>query len=203
MVSDAPYRRLLTGFDVFRAKTYGRRPELARAIAAGQSPKVMVIACSDSRVDPALLTDAEPGELFVVRNVANIVPPHQHGSGFRSTSAAIEFAVRQLKVEHMIVLGHSSCGGIQAFMQGASHAANSEHLAPWISILDPIEGRATDPREVEQAGVRLSVENLRSFPWVRGAEAAGRLRLHGLWFSLDEGALWEMSGDGEAFAKVA
>ena len=203
MVSDAPYRRLLTGFNVFRAKTYGRRPEFARAIAAGQSPKVMVIACSDSRVDPALLTDAEPGELFVVRNVANIVPPHMQGTGFRSTSAAIEFAVRQLKVEHLVVLGHSSCGGIQAFMQGGSHVKDSDHLAPWISILDPIRGSAVDASEVEQAGVRLSVENLRTFPWVREAEAARRLRLHGLWFNLDQGALWEMSGDGGRFGKVA
>jgi carbonic anhydrase len=202
VVSDAPYRRLLTGFNVFRAKTYGRRPEFARAIAAGQAPKVMVIACSDSRVDPALLTDADPGELFVVRNVANIVPPHMKGTGFRSTSAAIEFAVRQLKVEHLVVLGHSSCGGIQAFIQG-SHVQSTDHLAPWISILDPIRGLATDAREVEQAGVRLSVENLRTFPWVREAEAARRLRLHGLWFNLDEGALWEMSNDGAAFNKVA
>jgi len=203
MVSDAPYRRLLTGFNVFRAKTYGRRPEFARAIAAGQSPKVMVIACSDSRVDPALLTDAEPGELFVVRNVANIVPRHEQGAGFRSTSAAIEFAVRQLKVEHVIVLGHSSCGGIQMFMQGGVPDVGSDHLAPWISILDPIRGTAADARDAEQAGVRLSVENLRTFPWVKEAEVARRLRLHGLWFNLDEGALWEMAGDRGAFNKVA
>lgn len=201
MVSDAPYRRLLTGFDVFRAKTYRRRPELARAIAAGQSPKVMMIACSDSRADPALLTDADPGELFVVRNVANIVPPHMPGSGFRATSAAIEFAVRELRVEHIIVLGHSSCGGVQAFMKGGGAAA-TDHLAPWISILDPIRG-AADESEAEKAGVRLSVANLRTFPWVREAEAKRRLRLHGLWFDLEEGALWEMSEDGDSFDKVA
>lgn len=194
---------LIAGFRAFRARYYEQRPErMAELAARGQSPAVMVIACSDSRVDPALLLGAEPGELFIVRNVANLVPPYAPDSNYHSTSAALEFAVRDLKVRHIIVLGHSACGGIAALRAAAAGApAEREFIAAWMEIAASAcrcgdDAAPADQQSVEHEGIRISLRNLRSFPWVDARVRAGELTLAGWWVDLVGGRLCRVEPDG-------
>jgi carbonic anhydrase len=192
---------LVAGFRRFQSAYYGERRELVeRLVRQGQAPKVMVVACCDSRVDPAIVTDCDPGDLFVVRNVANLVPPFEEGGGYHGTSAALEFAVRCLHVEHVIVMGHARCGGIRALLGDIRFEDSAgQFIAPWMSIAEQARREAlvthahgdAEARAVacEQAAVRISLENLSSFPFVRAAVAAGRLRLHGWYFDLGRGEL--------------
>lgn len=193
---------LIEGYRRFRAEQWPRERERFEATAdRGQSPKALVIACSDSRVDPQMILGARPGELFVVRNVSNLVPPCEHDASYHGTSAAIEFAVRTLKVPHLIVIGHGMCGGIRALLDGS--AAGADFVARWIELaapavretegLEPLEARL---RACEQATVRLSLENLMTFPWIREAVAAGALRLHGAYFDIRQGTLFLLQPDG-------
>jgi len=203
--------KLLAGFKAFRATYFGQRPELFQdLVKRGQQPEVLVIACSDSRVDPALLLNAEPGELFVIRNVANLVPPHEPDQRYHGTSAALEFAVRDLKVRHVVVLGHSRCGGIQALCRStAGNPVDREYINRWVSIAEPActvsadeEITAEVTRRTEQAAIVQSLENLGTFPWVKERLAAGDLSLQGWWFDLDQGELWAYDPAKGAFAKV-
>jgi carbonic anhydrase len=195
--------KLTAGFRVFRAKYFDQRPEIYEdLVKAGQSPGVLVIACSDSRVDPAILLNAEPGELFVVRNVANLVPPYQPDGHYHGTSAALEFAVRDLGVRDVVVLGHSRCGGMEALRRSlAGDPPSREFIGPWVSIAEHAECRhdVDDPdlsRCLEESAIRTSIANLRTFPWVADAERAGKLALHGWWFSIEAGALFALQHDG-------
>ena len=196
--------KLVAGFRAFRVKYFEQRPALFEGLAGGQRPEVLVIACSDSRVDPAILLNAEPGELFVVRNVAALVPPYQPDEHYHGTSAALEFAVRDLEVGHVVVLGHSSCGGMTALSRSLSgDPPPREFIGAWVAITETAapdcahHGDAGGgSRRLEEAAVRTSIANLRTFPWVADAEAAGRLRLHGWWFDLDGGALFAMDRTG-------
>lgn len=184
--------KLLAGFAGFRAERFAT--ESFRALARdGQNPRLLVIACSDSRVDPAILFGAGPGELFVVRNVANLVPPYQPDGLFHGTSAAIEFAVRDLGVAHVVVLGHSSCGGIAALAAEGGEAR--DFIGSWMSLAAHTCA-CGGAREREQASIRRSVENLHSFPWIAERVAAGELELHGWWFDLEEGRLWRLADEG-------
>jgi carbonic anhydrase len=194
---------LVAGFRSFRARYYEQSPERMHELSThGQSPTVMVIACSDSRVDPALLLGAEPGDLFTVRNVANLVPPYTPDSNYHGTSAALEFAVRDLKVHHIVILGHSACGGIQALRDAAAGApAEREFIAPWMDIAAaacPCEdGRdVPDQPTVEHESVRISLTNLRSFPWVDERIRTRELTLHGWWVDLVGGHLCEIKPEG-------
>jgi carbonic anhydrase len=192
---------LVAGFRRFQSAYYGERRELVERLARqGQSPKIMVIACCDARVDPAIVTDCDPGDLFVVRNVANLVPPFEKSGGYHGTSAALEFAVRCLHVGHVIVMGHARCGGIRALLGDIRFEGGAgQFIAPWMSIAEEArrEVAATHAAEsadaraaaCEQAAVRISIRNLMTFPFVQGAVAAGRLRLHGWYFDLDGGEL--------------
>ncbi len=205
--------RLLAGFRVFRARYFEQRPELYERLAkSGQKPQVLVIGCSDSRADPAILLGAEPGELFVVRNVANLVPPYQPDGHYHGTSSAIEFAVRDLAVAHIVVLGHSGCGGVQALLQPAEKSEEREFIAGWMAIAG--RARAALPaaaphhahersRAVEQAAIRVSLENLRTFPWIRSPLMEGKLSLHGWWFDLEAGELWGIDAPEGEFKLVA
>lgn len=187
-VSGDVLARLKAGFRSFRAQYYEQRPELYRALAEeGQRPQALVIACTDSRVDPAILLNAQPGELFVVRNVANLVPPYEPDGRAHSTSAAIEFAVRDLGVAHVVVLGHAHCGGIAALVGGVE---GRDFIGPWMQVADRVRRESSDPKAAEQAAVGLSLGNLMTFPWLAERVGEGRLELHGWWFDLDEGALW-------------
>jgi carbonic anhydrase len=202
---------LVAGFRRFQSAYYGERRELVeRLVRHGQAPKVMVVACCDSRVDPAIITDCDPGDLFVVRNVANLVPPFEEGGGYHGTSAALEFAVRCLNVEHVIVMGHARCGGIRALLGDIRFEDSAgQFIAPWMSIAEQARREAlathshgdAEARAVacEQAAVRISLENLSSFPFVREAVAAGRLQLHGWYFDLGRGELLGCDPDSGRF----
>jgi len=160
----------------------------------------MVIACSDSRVDPATIFDTSPGEIFAVRNVANLVPPYEGGGGRHGVSAALEFAVTQLEVPEIVVLGHGQCGGVNAALSRRfEHAPPGAggFIAHWIDLLDEARDRVTEAlgsgdeavRALELETVRVSLRNLRSFPWISEREGAGRLRLHGAYFAIADGRL--------------
>ena len=197
----ARFSDLIDGYRRFREYGWGEQRERWTELAVGQSPKVMVIACSDSRVDPTQIFDARPGEMFVVRNVANLVPPFEPDSAYHGVSAALEFAVTQLEVEELVVMGHGFCGGCAAALTGqfdnAAHGAG-HFIAHWIDMLADarreIRARHAELdraafQEMELEGVRLSLRNLRSFPWVLEREQAGRLKLHGAFFAIADGIL--------------
>lgn len=198
---------LVAGYARFREHGWAQERDRWATLAEGQSPKVMVIACSDSRTDPATVFDTSPGEIFVVRNVANLVPPHEVGGGRHGVSAALEFAVTQLKVEEIVVMGHGMCGGVHASLTerfATADPGEGGFIAHWIDLLDEARTRVIAEhgtgedavRALELETVRVSLANLRTFPFVREAEAAGRLTLHGAWFAIKEGVLWTMDESG-------
>jgi len=192
---------LIEGYGRFREGAWPERRALFERLArVGQRPRAMVIACSDSRVDPAMIFDAGPGELFVVRNVANLVPPYRPDGAHHGTSAALEFGVCNLGVEDLVVMGHGLCGGVQALI--ADEMPASDFVGPWIRLAEPARRRvlacdAPDRQlEGEHATVRLSIENLATFPWIAARVADGRLRLHGAHFDVRSGVLAILRPDG-------
>jgi carbonic anhydrase len=206
----AQLEEMIEGYRRFREIGWKRERERWSDLAEGQSPKVMVLACSDSRVDPTLIFDARPGQMFVVRNVANLAPPFETSHGYHGVSAALEFAVTQLEVEEVLVLGHGSCGGCAAALTGQFDDADhgeGHFIAAWVDMLkdaaDEIRSRNDQLNEeaflaMERGAVKVSLANLRTFPWVIEREAAGRLTLHGGHFSISEGRLYlldEAEGD--------
>lgn len=214
---------LLQGIKRFRQRFYEDNHELMhRLVDQGQSPPALVISCSDSRVDPTLLSDAEPGQLFVVRNVANLVPPYDPGHHFDGAGAAIEYAVRDLKVDHIIVLGHAHCGGIKAMLGAAGGQwPQRDFIGNWVSMAmdasrlylsdkdaqgQPVQASLErlkgNPALVERASVAGSLKNLMSYPWVRERVEAGSLVLHGWWFDLDTGDLWATEPGGTQLMPV-
>ncbi len=203
MPARTPIARLIAGFKGFRAYYVEQRGELLESLVKdGQRPPVMLIGCSDSRVDPAIMLHSEPGEVFVVRNVANLVPPYDPASPHAGICAALEFGVRDLGVAHIVVLGHSRCGGIRALVeQTRAPTCDREFIGAWVSIARKAceqydgalgeDGSHSDAaRAVEQAAVGLSLANLMTFPWVRERVGAGTLHLHGWWVDLAAGELW-------------
>ncbi|MFL6859152.1 MAG: carbonic anhydrase [Allosphingosinicella sp.] len=206
----AGFSALLDGYRRFRKTGWARERERWADLAEGQSPQVLVIACSDSRVDPATIFDARPGEMFVIRNVAALVPPYQPDSHYHGVSAALEFAVTQLDVREVLVMGHGLCGGCAASLTGQfddARGGEGHFIAHWIDLLDAARDkvRAEHPsldraafQAMEREGVKVSLSNLRTFPWVREREADGRLKLHGAVFSIADGLLYvcdEAAGD--------
>ena len=200
---------LLDGYRRFRAGKYVAERERWAQLAESQSPKVMVIACSDSRVDPAQIFDAKPGEMFVVRNVANLAPPFETTAGLHGVSAALEFAVTQLEVESIVVMGHGSCGGCRAALTGQFNEAEygaGHFIADWVRMLDPAREKVeaeqcADPfRTMELESVKVSLANLRTFPWIAAREAEGRLGLHGAYFAIADGLLHVLDEASGEFA---
>jgi len=202
--------RLIAGYRRFRNTGWTPNRERWATLREGQEPQVMVIACSDSRVDPAQIFDVDPGEIFVVRNVAAMVPPFETTPGHHGVSAALEFAVQVLKVKEIVVMGHGLCGGAKAALtQDLKGAEPGEggFIADWISLLDearePVAAQygttgRTAERAMELAGVKVSLANLRSFPCVRQKEASGELRLTGAFFAIADGVLHVLDeSDGE------
>ncbi|PKP90976.1 MAG: carbonate dehydratase [Alphaproteobacteria bacterium HGW-Alphaproteobacteria-16] len=201
---------LVDGYRRFRTADYRRQHERWAQLAVGQSPKVMVIACSDSRVEPSQIFDSLPGEIFVVRNVANLVPPFENDGGRHGVSAALEFAVTKLNVEEVVVMGHGMCGGAHAALTEMFHDSppgDGGFVHAWVSLLDEARDRVRAKfgngpeasREMELETVRTSIVNLRTFPFIPEREASGQLRLHGAYFSIADGVLHLMGEDG-AFA---
>lgn len=198
--------RLIKGYQRFRQETWPAARARYEALAQGQSPQTLVIACSDSRVDPATVFGAGPGELFVVRNVAGLVPPYAPDAGYHGTSAALEYAVRVLKVARIVVLGHAQCGGVRAMVEGAPAEAR-DFVEPWMQLaaaaLPAQAGEKTENAltACEERVVRLSLDNLMTFPWIVDAVKEGRLELAGFRFDIHSGVLSRLEGDG--FAPVS
>jgi carbonic anhydrase len=205
-----PLRKLTNGFLEFQRNTFGAKRRFFEELAVKQQPKVMMVACSDSRVDPAILTNAEPGDLFIVRNVANLVPPCSVDHGAHGTSAALEFAVISLEVEHIIVLGHSGCGGIRALLT-ADPVIDREHtfIHNWMQISDEARRRTLvmarhQPLEeqlriLEQEAIQTSLANLLSFPWINERVKDKRLRIHGWRFDLNDGNMYAFVPERDRF----
>jgi len=212
MPKDTPHlARMIEGYHRFRETDYREELERWEALREGQSPQMMVIACSDSRVDPSQIFDVSPGEMFVVRNVAALVPPFETSPGLHGVSAALEFAIQFLKVREVMVLGHGMCGGCQAALTRDLHGmepGKGGFVADWIGLLDGVRdpiastlgttGRPAE-RAMEQAAVKVSLANLRTFPCVQELEARGSLALTGAVFSINEGVLYLLDEDSGVF----
>jgi carbonic anhydrase len=203
--------RLINGFRRFHRTYYQDHREVFDALALnGQSPRAMVIACSDSRADPQLIFGSPPGEMFVVRNVANLVPPYAPDADHHGTSAALEFAVHALSVEHIIVMGHTHCGGVDALLK-QPEIPGGDFISNWMSIAQPAreralaatQGRPEDAqRTCEHETIKVSLANLKTFPWIRERVERGDLALHGWHFDLETGNLLRLGSEG-AFEPVA
>ena len=207
------FGNLLDGYRRFRANRFETARGRWQQLAEGQAPRAVVIACSDSRADPATIFDSAPGEIFVVRNVANLVPPFETGGGRHGVSAALEFAVTQLNVPEIVVMGHERCGGITAALTGMFHGAAAGEggfVHKWMSQIDePAEAIAREhgtgeeaQRKLEEVSIRQSLANLRSFPFVAEREKAGGLKLLGCHFSIRDGELWLLDEAEDVFRPV-
>ncbi len=205
--------KLVAGFRRFREKYFsGEEILYHRLSSSGQRPKTLIIGCSDSRVDPALISSASPGEIFVIRNVANIVPPFESASsGFHGISAAIEFAVVNLKVENVVVLGHRQCGGIRALMVGEQQREGS-FVGHWMEIVQSAKDRVLKNhsaddfedqcRECEKEGIVTSLENLKTFPFVSQAMSERNMTVYGIYFDLEQGQLLEYVEEQNLFRQI-
>jgi carbonic anhydrase len=208
------FERLLAGYRRFREEDWSQQRARWAELAEGQQPKTMVIACSDSRVDPTRIFDSSPGTLFVVRNIANLVPPFETTKGHHGVSAALEFAVTQLNVAEIIVLGHGACGGVAASL---NHAFEGEppgrggFISDWVSLLDHARdrviaelGQGPDAvHALEHECVKVSLANLRTFPCIPEREQAGTLRLRGAHFAIAEGILHLLDEASGTFAPAS
>ncbi|MFM5923142.1 MAG: carbonic anhydrase [Novosphingobium sp.] len=205
---------LIDGYRRFRAQGWEPNRQRWATLRDGQEPDVMVIACSDSRVDPSQIFDVDPGEIFVVRNVSAMVPPFETNPGHHGVSAALEFAVQVLKVKEIVVMGHGMCGGAKAALTKEMHGnipGEGGFIAAWIGMLDEARdevvrahgttGRVAE-RAMEQAGVKVSLANLRTFPCVRSKERSGELRLTGAFFAISDGVLHVLDESSGDFAPV-
>ncbi len=191
--------QLIDGFSRFRERHFAKDDALFRELVEqGQTPKTLVVACCDSRVDPALILDCAPGDLFVIRNVANLVPPAENQGQYHGTSAALEFGVCNLGVRHIIVLGHAQCGGIHALLEGGV-AKDDSFIAGWMGIADAARERVEQElagdsnkarqRACEQQAILVSLDNLMTFSWIRERVEQGALALHGWYFDIERGEL--------------
>jgi carbonic anhydrase len=210
----ADINKLLAGFQRFRHNIYDEKPELFdRLTKQGQTPKTIVVGCCDSRVDPAIVTDCDPGDLFTIRNVANLVPPFETGGNYHGTSAALEFGVRNLEVENIIVLGHAQCGGIRALMNQAPGTEAQEGFVPgWMKVASNARNRVLSrmhgeppekqQRACEQEAILVSLDNLLTFPWILERVAQRKLTLHGWYFDLEHGELLRFNPDSNRFETI-
>lgn len=194
---------MIAGYRRFRGGVYSEQAELYRQLGEGQDPDIMLIGCADSRAEPSDIFNAAPGQMFVVRNVANLVPPYQPNGGLHGVSAALEFAVNILKVKIIVVMGHGGCGGVTASLTKNDSPLIGEFVAPWVKLLDAARERviASNPVNpqfaLELEGIESSLENLMTFPFVREKVEAGTLELHGAWFAIKHGELhWRNARTG-------
>jgi carbonic anhydrase len=203
--------KLLDGYRAFMRGDYAGQSKRYRELANGQSPETMVVACCDSRAAPETIFDAGPGELFVVRNVANLVPPYSPDGQYHGTSAALEFAVQGLKVKNIVVLGHGRCGGVAAALNPEFQPlSEGDFIGKWIDMLkspaaivgdNKLMTAAERQRSLERISIRFALANLRTFPNVAALEKEGKLALHGAWFDISTGELWVMDPDTGDFSR--
>ena len=207
-----PFHKLVHGFRRFHSRYFQERTSLYKTLAKkGQSPEVLMIACSDSRNDPALITACEPGDIFVVRNVAAIVPPYHPDDTYHGTSAAIEFAVKGLHVKDIVVMGHAQCGGISALLDNSGQST-FEFLRQWINIGIPAKNAVNSllsdapqrikQRALEQALILTSITNLMTFPWIKDGVESGRITLHGWYFDLESGKMLSLDFASATFSDI-
>jgi len=195
----ADVTKFLSGIANFQQEHFGENPELAKTLLTGQKPQALLIGCCDSRVDPALLTDSAPGDLFILRNIANLVPPYTKSDDYHGVSSSIEYAVCYLEVSDIIILGHSNCGGIAALMDSAEGEEAGEFIGKWVSIAgsarDKVVNELADEsddkkaRACEKEAILVSMKNLMTFPWVKERVAKGQLSLHGWYYNMGTGQL--------------
>jgi carbonic anhydrase len=210
-----PYlTQLIEGYRRFREKSWERERGRWAELAEGQSPKVMILACADSRSDPAQIFDSRPGEMFVARNIAALAPPYETSAGFHGVSAALEFAVTQLEVGEILVMGHGMCGGCAAALTGKFDdvpVGEGHFIGDWVRMLsatrDEVRSRHAELDrdaflDMEQEAVKVSLANLRTFPWIAEREKDGRLKLHGGHFSISEGRLYLLDEVEDSFNPV-
>ena len=212
MTNNTTITRLIDGYKTFRSKYFDQSNIYDDLIKYGQNPKVLVIACCDSRVDPAIVTGCEPGELFVVRNVANLVPPFDKTPQYHGTSAAVEFAVKSLQVHDIIVFGHSHCGGIRALMKATADEHSSDFIRAWMDIAKPAKEKVLHhyhqctfdekAHYCEQESLLISLNNLNSFPWIAERVAKEQLFLHAWYFNLNTGMIEAYQADIEKFIPI-
>lgn len=204
--------RLLNGYRNFMNGRYTAERERYRMLAeAGQEPHTLVVACCDSRAAPETIFDCGPGELFVVRNVANMVPPYEPDGQYHATSAAIEFAVQALKIANIVIIGHGRCGGIKAALDPAMEPLSpGDFIGKWMGLVRPaadqiqsndLMTQSERQTALERVSIRNSLGNLRTFPYVRALEEQGKLKLHGAWFDISTGELWVMDSNTGDFAR--
>jgi carbonic anhydrase len=207
-----PYlHQLIEGYQRFRSHDWARERERWSELAEGQSPQVMILSCADSRVDPAQIFDARPGEIFVTRNIAGLAPPYETSRGFHGVSAALEFAVTQLEVGEILVMGHGLCGGCSAALTGkfdGTEPGEGHFIADWVGMLSEARKRVKERHskltqeaytDMEREAVKVSLANLRTFPWIAEREQAGTLKLHGAHFSIAEGRLYVLDEAEDEF----
>ena len=205
-------RHLLDGYRAFTSQRLPTEQTRYRELSErGQSPAVMVIGCCDSRVSPEVIFDAGPGELFVVRNVANLVPVFQPDGGAHGVSAALEYAVQVLRVRHIVVLGHAQCGGIRAFVDDIDPLSPGDFIGRWMAMFikpgEKVSQRENESKQdfttrIEKAAVFRSLENLMTFPFVRNAVEKGEMNLHGAYFGVAEGSLFVLDPIAKEFRSV-
>ena len=200
-------------FRRFKFRHFAPNQDHYERLAHGQNPDVMIVSCSDSRVDPDTIFSAMPGELFVVRNVANLVPPYETQGKYHGVSAALEFAALNLRVKHIVVLGHSGCGGVLACLEhDAARQTEAEFITNWMSMLDgardallaghPGQSQAALRAALERDGIKTSLANLRTFPCIQILEAKGRIALHGAHFDIAGGTLSVLDHQSGEFAPL-
>ncbi|GAB4302828.1 MAG: carbonic anhydrase [Methylophaga sp.] len=207
----ATTEKLIDGFQRFKKTYFGNDNALYASMKTGQPAKILMVACCDSRVDPAILTDSDPGDLFTVRNVANLVPPCETDQHHHGTSSAIEFAVKELQVENIIVMGHANCGGIKGLWE-SDDLDDSQFIHRWVSIAQEAKDwvkthHATEPaaaqlKACEQRAVLVSLKNLMGFDFVRERIEQGTLHLHGWYFDLAAGELLCYNPDSDRFERT-
>ncbi|MFT6925670.1 MAG: carbonic anhydrase [Psychromonas sp.] len=206
--------QLIAGYQRFREGYYElHKNQLQKLAEHGQSPKIAIVSCSDSRVDPTIILDCAPGDLFVIRNVANLVPPLETCDSFHGTSAALEFAVNELQVESIIVLGHTHCGGIKALMDTEPTAIPQTFISKWMKQLENVRKEILENDNCtskeqhyhlcEQKGIVQSLDNLMTFPCIQKRVAAGNLKLHGWCYDLNSAELFAKQQDSDEFQKIS
>lgn len=203
---------LIEGYKKFKTEHFEESNLYDELVENGQQPKVLVVACCDSRVDPAIVTNCKPGELFVVRNVANLVPPYDNDPKHHGTSAALEFGVTSLNVSDIIVFGHSHCGGIRALMEQAEHSPNYTFITAWMNIAKAAkqqvlaehkhESLDLQSHHCEKQSLIISLQNLKTFPWIADRVAKNRLSLHAWYFNLKTGMIETYQSDINAFVPL-
>jgi len=205
---------LIAGYQRFREGYYQQNQDkLSKLAKEGQAPKIALISCSDSRVEPSVILDCAPGDLFIIRNVANLIPPCEDNNSLHGTSAALEFAVTGLNVESIIVLGHTQCGGIKALMDTPPADAPNTFIGKWMQQLegvrtevlqdDTLTDKVSRYNCCEQKGIQQSLQNLMTFPWVKERVEAGTLKLHGWRYDLSSSELCAMDNQSGKFNRIS